>query len=619
MFLRALIIAGTGFWLAACGAAQTSPIHGGSGAPLYILVDQFGYQPEGTKIAILRRPLDAPANKSDLTPGDTIRVIDANNGETVYEAAPVDRSEGQIDPQSGDLVWTMDFTALRRPGWYYIYDPSTGLVSESFDIAADIYGPVRKAALKAFYYQRAGIEKAPPFADLRWADSASHLQDREARLYSAPRNRTMARDLSGGWYDAGDYNQYTNWTARAVKVLLHAYLENPEAWSDDIGIPESGNGVPDILDEVRWGLDWLIKMQNANGSVLSILDRDHASPPSAATGRSLYGTKSSAAAVSTGGAFALAAIVLNPHDPAYADVLSAKADAAYAWALDNPDIIFRNNERRSGTEGLGAGQQEPEEAERQALFLEAALYLDLIRTDGSNEVSLPDFSKRRISEVSGTPYDLPLISAILLHRRSGPKEGAISQLVDTAFQNGFLIAPEGGLETPYFIGTRASFWDVHWGSNGIVARQGVLDHLRMRGAPESFLHYLHGVNPVGEVFLSNMFEFGALYSADEIYHAWFPHGDRKWGKVSMSEQGPLPGFLVGGPNQYYQLNACCPESCGNRTANAQCQLEGPPLNQPPLRSYLDFSDGWPRDSWQVSEPSISYQADYLRLLGYYAD
>ena len=89
---------------------------------------------------------------------------------------------------------------------------------------------------------------------------------------------TTERDVSGGWYDAGDYNKYTNWTAEYVVDLLRAYRERPEIWTDDYDIPESGNGVPDILDEVKWGLDWLVKMQDDDGSLLSIVGLDHAQP-----------------------------------------------------------------------------------------------------------------------------------------------------------------------------------------------------------------------------------------------------------------------------------------------------------------------------------------------------
>ena len=110
------------------------------------------------------------------------------------------------------------------------------------------------------------------------------LQDANARRYNAPQDASTERDLRGGWYDAGDCNKYTSWTAGYVIGLLHAYAENPAVWTDDFNIPESGNGVPDLLDEVKWGVDHLVRMQNGDGSVLSIVGLSCASPPSSATG-----------------------------------------------------------------------------------------------------------------------------------------------------------------------------------------------------------------------------------------------------------------------------------------------------------------------------------------------
>jgi len=136
---------------------------------------------------------------------------------------------GAIHEQSGDRVWWFDFSSVTEQGSYLIRDIERGVESHPFDIADDVYTPVLKAAFKTFYYQRAGFEKRAPYALPGYADGASHLgpeQDTEARLFSAKDDTSIARDLRGGWYDAGDYNKYTNWTANYVRGLLHAYLEN---------------------------------------------------------------------------------------------------------------------------------------------------------------------------------------------------------------------------------------------------------------------------------------------------------------------------------------------------------------------------------------------------------
>src|SRR5262249_58900286 len=77
-------------------------------------------------------------------------------------------------------------------------------------------------------------------------------------------------DLHGGWWDAGDFNKYTNWGASDAIELLRAYAESPGAFSDDTNIPESGNGVADLVDEVKWELDWIVRMPKSDGAGLGI-------------------------------------------------------------------------------------------------------------------------------------------------------------------------------------------------------------------------------------------------------------------------------------------------------------------------------------------------------------
>ncbi len=149
-----------------------------------------------------------------------------------------------------------------------------------------VYRNVLKDATRMYFYQRAGFKKTAETAGSDWADAASHMgpgQDPETRPWQAAHglgssDPSQIKDLHGGWFDAGDYNKYTSWTARNIIVLLRAYRENPTAFGDDTGIAESGNGVPDILDEVKWALDWLARMQNSDGSLLCVQGLDPGEP-----------------------------------------------------------------------------------------------------------------------------------------------------------------------------------------------------------------------------------------------------------------------------------------------------------------------------------------------------
>ena len=95
---------------------------------------------------------------------------------------------------------------------------------------------------------------------------------------------------------------------------------------------------------------------------------------------------------------------------------------------------------------------------------------------------------------------------------------------------------------------------------------------------------------------------GAENDVQRFFHAWF-------------KNRPAPGFLVGGPNPSYGADGCCPRSCGGE-GNALCRRAplSPPAGQPDAKSYLDFNDGWPLNSWEVTENSLGYQTNYLRLI-----
>jgi len=162
-----------------------------------------------------------------------------------------------------------------------------------------------------------------------------------------------------------------------------------------------------------------------------------------------------------------------------------------------------------------------------------------------------------------------------------------------------------------------------WGSNGTKAHAGNLFaylaeyNLGSRSTEENlmaaanYLHYLHGVNPLGKVYLTNMGSLGAENSVDQIYHSWFSDGSPKWDSVKNSLYGPAPGFLAGGPNPgQYNWDDRCPgisPLCGSAPPS-------PPLGQPDQKSYKDFNDGWPLNSWPISENSNGYQTGYIRLL-----
>jgi hypothetical protein len=167
-----------------------------------------------------------------------------------------------------------------------------------FDIGDNVYDEVLKQTVRMYYYQRLNFAKQSPYTDPKWADGASYEganQDRFATSRFAKGNMATAKDVHGGWMDAGDVNKYTTFANSAVIQLAEAYRINPTIFKDNYNIPESGNGIPDILDELKWELDFLKLMQDAtgtNGFLLKVgVDNfNEVTPPSTDTRPSLLFT-----------------------------------------------------------------------------------------------------------------------------------------------------------------------------------------------------------------------------------------------------------------------------------------------------------------------------------------
>ncbi|MEI9938884.1 MAG: glycoside hydrolase family 9 protein [Pseudomonadota bacterium] len=615
------------------GSAGAAPV---PEAPLskFIVVDQFGYLPESEKIAVVRDPQTGFDMDDAFTPGASFALIDARTGTAAFSAAVMPWNAGATDGSSGDKAWWFDFSSISQPGTYYVLDTEHNVRSDVFDISASVYREVLKRAVRTFFYQRVGQAKEAKWAGASWADTASHVgpgQDHECRAFATKTDATSAKDLWGGWYDAGDFNKYTNWTATYVVTLLRAYLENKVVWGDDYEIPESGNGIPDVLDEAKWGLDYLTRLQNSDGSVLSIVGEASGSPPSAAKDPSYYGPASTSATLSTAGAYALGATVLgslgNAELSTYASDLQSRALKAWTWAEANPSVIFKNNDSASGSSGLGAGQQEVnDDFGRSMKKLETAVYLYQLTKDEQYK-SFFDANYQLVQLIatgSASVWDTAAQEALLYYTTVEGATDSIKSAILKSYAAGMdgdqnFKAHEGNKD-PYL----AYMKDYTWGSNSTKSFYGSMFYdmltygvdaskdVESRRAAERYVHYIHGVNPLGFVYLSNMFDYGAATGVTTFYHTWFAHGSALWEKVGASTYGPAPGFLTGGPNPGYAVDGCCPGGCSGLSCDSEPL--SPPMGQPAQKSYKDFNTNWPLDSWSVTENSDGYQVAYIRLL-----
>ena len=604
------IIPSLGLFLASFALAQD----------VFITVDQFGYRPSAKKIAVLRSPEKGYDSTLSYTPGTTMEVVDSATSKVVFSGSPIAFQEGAVDTASGDKIWWFDFSSVTTPGTYYVRDKSDNLKqSFYFRIKDDIYNDILKAAMRMMFYQRVGIAKEAKYAGKDWADAINHEQDKKARLFTDSTNASTERDVSGGWFDAGDFNKYTIWNGNYIEMLLRAYMEKPKAFTDDYNIPESGNGIPDILDEVKWGMDHLLRMQNADGSVLSVVDEDHTSPPSAAKGRSYYGAPNAMSAYSAAKAFALGSIVASKRsNTTYAATLKSAAEKAFKWAEAHPDSMFYNNKAEYGTKDLAAGQQEID-----TNYTTGARFVVKVAADFAMYELTGDATYLKRFETS--PDSLPLMRQYgswaldqyrvnhsllyILYLGYKDAKSETKSLINERFVNIFETSKyfANGLEHD---GYRAYIRDYNWGSNSAKSSSGLLfEKMGNSNAAEDYLHYLHGVNPFGMVYLSNMGIYGASKSATLFYHGWFG-------------ENPAPGYVTGGANSRYTWADCCKQydadnsakGCGSASNNALCYAVSIPTSEPPEKMYSNINNGWPIDSWELTEPSLGYQTYYIRLI-----
>jgi len=600
----------------------------------HIVIDQFGYLPDADKIAIVRNPKVGFDSTDTFIPGKKYAVVNAKTGKTVYSGKLSSWQDGKVDKSSGDQAWRFNFSSVTAEGEYYILDTKNNEKSYTFSISDNIYKEVLKQALRTFYYQRSGFRKDAKFAGEGWADEASHVganQDLNCRQWTHKDDASTEKDVHGGWYDAGDFNRYTNWTCDYIEYLLLSYEENPVPWTDDFGIPESGNGIPDILDEVRWGLEHILRLEMSDGSFISVLQEGYGTPPSANKEPTYWGDPSTSATFSAAGALAYGAKIFAKYDKSFSNKMLAAAVRAWNWATSHPDVYFFNNSKEHGTQGLAAGQQEiTDPMHRSELQLLAALRLFDATGDRQYQTYFDTHytNTRLVAWGLVFPFGELNQDMLLYYTKLPNATPEVVQKIKYSYQLGidticnlFSIRDD---EDPYL----ACQKDYVWGSNGTKSKQGSIYYnlIQYNVMPEMqgkakeyaarYIHYLHGVNPLGKCYLTNMSKYGAENSVRQIYHSWFCEGSDKWDEAGVSKYGPVPGFVPGGPNLEYDWDACCPKNCDSEYNNSLCfKVDIANLkNQPAQKSYMDINNGWPTNAWSVSEVSGGYQVQYIRLL-----
>jgi endoglucanase len=540
---------------------------------LDIKVDQVGYPTNAPKVAFA-------ASKSAAT---DFTVREANSETVAFRGkltAPVD------NPDSGDRVQTADFTALTKSGRYYLDIPGIGR-SWEFSIGSAVYSRAWYLAMRSYYGQRCGtaIDLGPEFPGFK--HDACHL----VGAYHASSGKTGPHVSAGGWHDAGDYGRYVVNSGITTGTLLWTWeLFGARIKNVRLNLPESGNGTPDILNEIRWNLTWMLTMQDDDGGVwhkqtserfcaFIMPEKDRAISYVIGTGGEPF--KSSGAAGDFAAVMAIAGRVYKPFDPEFATKCLRAAERAWDWLDKHPSVTFRN------PPGVTTGGYGDDNCGDERLWAAA----ELARSTGGEHYAhyfLENYPIYLKSISPTEPQDWSNVANMALwtyalgHGEDAAAVAAIrwqslnaaDQIVERTKLNGYRVS----LTLPNYA----------WGSNAIAANYGMqllianLMHRNPAYVETALdnLHYLLGRNTFSLSFVTQV-------GANPFRH---PH-HRPSGADNNPE--PWPGLLSGGPNRRRQDLA----------------MQKLPADLPPAKTYLDD-----QNAYAANEVAINWNAPLVFLL-----
>lgn len=515
-----------------------------------IITNQVGYRPDSKKTAVFRNT----NYESEFS------VVNADTNQVVYTG----ELSGEINNVSaGEINRTGDFSAVTEAGKYYITCGSLDN-SYTFEIGDDIYSDLLDDSVRMLYLQRCGTA----VQDSDFGHPACHAD--MATIYGT--NEKI--DVSGGWHDAGDYGRYVVPAAKAVADLLYAYEANPELYSDSIGIPESGNGTPDILDEVRYELEWMMKMQRADGGVYHKVTCENFPgyvSPEKETAPLIVTPVSTTATADFCASMALAYEFYKDIDSAFAQNCLNRAEYAWSFLEANPNLIFSN------PEDITTGEYGDTSDIDERYWAAAQLY----RATGNSkyEAALDGMAASKGLDWStvGDYGNLAILTAKNIGKDSSIYAKAKNAVVSQA--DSFVRLSEN---SPYGV----ALTKFNWGSNMTVANAGIIlgAAYKVTGdssyldAANAQLDYLLGTNPVGECFFTG---YGTV-SPENPHH-----------RPSMAAGTAMKGMLVGGVNSNLEDSA----------AKAYCQ------DLPAAKRYVDNSE-----SYSTNEITIYWNSPLTYLI-----
>lgn len=528
--------------------------------PFGIFVDQAGYYPDSRKKAVI--PFEC----------DSFEVTDIT-GKVRFSGQPV--SAG-YDETSGDNVWLADFSGFSETGNFCV--KAGGRSSAMFRIGDDVYDDVFNKTSKAFYYLRCGCGLDEHHAGV-WYHGKCHTAP--AKMWE---DRSVALDVTGGWHDAGDYGRYVTAGACAAAHLLYAFRLFPDVFEkQELNIPEKG--MPDILSEVRYELEWFLKMQDSEGGVYHKATTAMHAPfvmPEDDTAEMFVFPVSSMATADFAAVCALASGIYRAYNKEFSEKLHKAAEKSVEWLDKHPQFIGFENPEGCNTGSYG---ERDDHSNRFWAYSEMyALTGDLKYHDRLVSALDRDFPLTALGygEVGGFGALAYILckqgkDVNLLHKLKNMFRRHANELKKIADNCGYGIAMESA--------------DYCWGSNmGLMTKAMIFaitdvlfgDHT-CREYAERHLHCLLGENPLGISYITGVGEFRCNY----------PHLRPAF---ADGVEECIPGMVAGGPN-------------GHRSDPFARTVI--PEGTPPMKCYADDTA-----SYSLNEITIYWNSPAVFVLAY---
>lgn len=538
-----------------------------------VFINQAGYKTDLPKIFY-----------TNLT-ANSFEVVEVETGNTFFNGNL--QLVNSNDPATGMAIRKGDFTLLNRNGNYFI-KLNTNDTSYHFPINQNVFDEIYRKSLKAFYFQRCGSQLLFTHAG-QYQRNICHTGD---AFFHSSTGQSGFKFSRGGWHDAGDYGKYIVNAGISTATLLMAYEYFPSLFgNDNLNIPESGNGTPDILDEAKYEVQWFLTMQDSDGAVYFKITKEQFEPfvmPSQDSGMRYLYQKSSTATADFIAVLARFYRVYKNYDAVFANTCLTAAINAWNWLSNQATIVppggFHN------PPGTSTGEYGDNNDSDERLWAAAELF------ESTGEQSYKEYyefnynTSGLFNSTMGWQNVKSLAHITYLFSSQPDALPAIKSELQTSL-NSYCLTLLNRVNTNGF-GVSINPGEYSWGSNSQVLNNALLFILAYAKNNDSDfltaalrqLDYVVGSNAHNISFVTGI---GKKYPLH-------PH-HRPSEADGITE--PVPGLIAGGPNQY--LNDPVLQQHFNQ-------------NTPPALCYIDDVG-----SYASNEIAINWNAPLVFVSGYF--